>query len=127
MKNSIASSAVPNIRNIPRVSTPSSNTTTSPTPPSQNNIPRPQTTTIGSSIPQVGSPTGLTGLESTEGNFASSYVPPNENILAEYAFAEEVYKKNKRKYQHMLVSPAIQHLMIEGQLDDEHSEILFKP
>ncbi|MDE7469018.1 MAG: hypothetical protein K2M30_01885 [Desulfovibrionaceae bacterium] len=125
MKNSIASSAVPNIRNIPRVSTPSSNTTTSPTPPSQNNIPRPQTT--GSSIPQVGSSTGLTGLESTEGNFASSYVPPNETILAEYAFAEEVYKKNKRKYQHMLVSPAIQHLMIEGQLDDEHSEILFKP
>ena len=123
MKNIVVSSSVPNIKNIPRMSD-------SPTKPNnaltQNTLSTTKTTQNTPS-PQITSVPGLTGLESTEGNYASHYIPPNESILAEYAFAEEVYKKNKRKYQHMLVEPAIQHIMVEGQKNTEYSEILFKP
>lgn len=119
MKNTSVSSSVPNMRAIPRLSTHEQSSTTThtqtlPTPP----VKQQTSITPSSSLP------GLTGLESTEGNYAESYVPPNEAILAEYAFAEEVYKKNKRKYQRMLVAPAIQQFIAEGEINPE---ILLKP
>lgn len=121
MKNTAVSSSVPNIKNIPKISTSNGEQVQT-----QQKTPLPQSTSNATIAPINGS-TGLTGLENTEGNFASSYIPPNEEILAEFAFAEEVYKKNKRKYQRMLASPAIQHFMIEGEQNQEEAQILFKP
>lgn len=128
-----ASSSVPNMRTMPRVSTTSIQGSDAPLQNTKTTQPNPSIGTPSSYAPNNGAVQGmpnvstLTGLENTEGNFASSYVPPNETILAEYAFAEDIYKKNKRKYQRMLVAPALQHLILDGNADTEDAQILLKP